>query len=65
MANPQPVGMKISNRTGSITATISEQGLPLRLQIEQSEMSYGAEALAHKILQLCRQGAARCGATQR
>ncbi|QNG21416.1 hypothetical protein G4H71_17475 [Rhodococcus triatomae] len=55
----------VSNRSGTITVRTTEQGLPLDLRIDQSELRYGGQRLADEILKLCRRSAMEAGARRR
>ncbi|MFL0156972.1 hypothetical protein ACJH41_06410 [Mycobacteroides chelonae] len=49
----------VRSRTGSISVTTTEQGLPMSLKIDQREMRRPPQALADEILALCKLSALR------
>ena len=46
---------------GAITVTTTAHGLPVAVRITESAMAMGAEALAARVLELCREGAMTAG----
>ncbi|HNP58780.1 MAG TPA: hypothetical protein PK331_02950 [Gordonia sp. (in: high G+C Gram-positive bacteria)] len=51
----------VRSRSGAITVTTTAHGLPVAVRITESAMAMGAEALAARVLELCREGAMTAG----
>lgn len=51
----------VRSRSGAITVTTTAHGLPVAVRIADSAMAMGAEALAARVLALCREGAMTAG----
>lgn len=54
-----------SSRSGAITVRTTEQGLPIGISIERSELRRDPDHLAQEILRLCKQSANRAGLERR
>ena len=55
----------LTNRSGSIAVTATDQGLPTRIDVDKSELRYGAQSLADEVLRLTRQATLEAGARRR
>lgn len=53
------------SRSGSITVETTEQGLPIKIDIEPGELSRVPAELAAEMLRLCKRSAGRAGMAQR
>jgi hypothetical protein len=66
---PEPIpNVSVSaatNRAGTVTVRATNQGMPVEVRIERSELRYGAAALAEEILRLCRLATLEAGAKRR
>ena len=49
----------VSNRSGSIRVVASMDGRPLQVDIDQGEYANGAEMLAVRVIELCKQAGSR------
>jgi|GEM_PF-4767848 len=54
-----------SSRTGSITVRATEQGLPLGISVDPTELKRDPQALAGEVLRLCKQAANRAALARR
>ncbi|MEU8896849.1 hypothetical protein AB0C65_13405 [Nocardia sp. NPDC048505] len=54
-----------ANISGTISVRTTEQGLPLALSVEPSELRRDPSELANQIMRLCRQAANRAGLARR
>jgi hypothetical protein len=54
-----------ASRSGSISVRTTEQGLPLGISIERSELQRDPRQLAQDIMRLCKQSASRAGLQRR
>ncbi|WP_225729883.1 MULTISPECIES: hypothetical protein [unclassified Nocardia] len=62
---PGPVEWTAASRTGAISVRTTEQGLPLGVSIEPTELKGDPQQLASEILRLCKQAANRAGIARR
>ncbi|KOS56751.1 hypothetical protein [Rhodococcus rhodochrous] len=53
------------NRAGTVSVRTTEQGLPVDLHIDQSELRYGTAQLAEQIVSLCRRATLEAAARHR
>ncbi|CCW12755.1 hypothetical protein ACWDT5_14670 [Rhodococcus aetherivorans] len=53
------------NRSGTVSVRTTEQGLPVDLHIDKSELRYGAAQLAEQIVSLCRRATLEAAALHR
>ncbi|MFE3442574.1 hypothetical protein ACFXNW_06050 [Nocardia sp. NPDC059180] len=60
-----PAEWAATSRTGAITVRTTEQGLPVGVSIERSELRGDPTALAAEVLRLCKQAASRAGLARR
>jgi hypothetical protein len=73
MSAPEPTAEPIpnvsvsaaTNRAGTVTVRATNQGMPVEVKIERSELRYGAAALAEEILRLCKLATLEAGAKRR
>ncbi len=69
MTNNEPVPnvttVTTENRNGTIVVKATDQGMPLDIRVAQSELRYGADALAAEIMRLTKQAATEAGARRR
>lgn len=54
-----------SNRSGTVSVTATDAGLPLDVRVDQRELRYGGGQLAATVLQTCRAAAAAAGSRRR
>ena len=54
-----------TNRTATIAVTATDQGLPTVIDVDKSELRYGADALAAEVLRLTQQASLEAGARRR
>ncbi|MFI9506342.1 hypothetical protein [Nocardia sp. NPDC052566] len=67
-AGKQPAGLSewtAASLSGSISVRTTDQGLPLGISIEPSELRRDPQALAAEVLRLCKQAANRAGLAKR
>ena len=64
-AQPAPPVWTATSRTGRVSVRTTEQGLPLGLTIDPTELRRAPDSLAGEILRLCRQAANRAGLERR
>ncbi len=64
-SNTTIVSAVSGTRSGSVTVSATEHGLPIALAIDERELRYGGGALAATILQQCRRASAAARATRR
>ncbi|NEW39050.1 hypothetical protein GV794_17235 [Nocardia cyriacigeorgica] len=60
-----PAEWSATSRTGAITVRTTEQGLPVGISIERSELRGDPSALAAEVLRLCKQASSRAGLARR
>lgn len=54
-----------TNRSRTISVRATDQGLPVEVKIDKSELRYGAQALADEVMRLTREAALEAGARRR
>ncbi|MFI6870200.1 hypothetical protein [Nocardia sp. NPDC050406] len=64
-AEPFPTQFTVSSRTGAVVLTATEQGLPVAIEVERSELRDDPAGLAREILRLSHQIANRAGMERR
>lgn len=64
-AEPFPTRFTAASRTGAVVLTATEQGLPLGIDVERSELRDDPQVLAREIVRLSRQIANRAGMERR
>ncbi|MBF6087103.1 hypothetical protein IU438_17360 [Nocardia cyriacigeorgica] len=60
-----PAEWTATSRTGAIAVRTTEQGLPVGISIERTELRGDPTALAAEVLRLCKQAASRAGLARR
>ena len=55
----------VASRSGALRMTATEQGLPVRLDVDAEQLQRDPDVLARDLLRLCRQAAQRAGLQRR
>lgn len=61
----QPHSSSAASRDGAITVTTTEQGLPLAIRMDDTQLRRDPTLLAKDVLRLCKQSAQRAGLRRR